>query len=82
MGFDTESQEKINLYPNPATDAFYINGLVGPATVKFIDLNGRILQVKQVIDKESISVSSLLKGMYILKIITSEGTIEKKLIKK
>ena len=72
---------KVNLYPNPMTESFQINGVEGTSTVSVSDLNGKILFKKQVIGNENVSVGTLTKGMYIAKIITTEGTIERKIIK-
>lgn len=72
---------KVSLYPNPVTTSFQINGIEGTYTVILSDLNGKNLFTKQVIGNENISVTNLPKGMYIAKIITKEGTIEKKIVK-
>jgi len=45
------------------------------------DLNGKTVLTKQITGNENISVSSLSKGVYILEITTSDGTIEKKIVK-
>ena len=74
--------QKINLYPNPAIDAFQINGVEGLVTLRLLDINGRLLLAKKVTDNESVSVSSLPKGLYIVKLITADGTLERKVIKK
>jgi len=74
--------EKINLYPNPATDAFQISGIEGNVTLKLVDINGRSVLTKQVTNNESVSVSTLPKGLYIIKLITDEGTVERKVVKK
>ena len=72
----------INLYPNPITESFQISGLEGMGTITLSDLNGKIILLKQVFGNENISVGTLSKGIYILKIITNEGTIERKVVKK
>ena len=72
---------RVNLYPNPMTESFSISGIECTCTVSVSDLNGKILFKKQVIGNENVSVGTLTKGMYIAKIITTEGTIERKIIK-
>ena len=68
--------------PNPVIDDFQISGVEGVSTLLFTDLNGKVLLTKQVTGNETISVNSLPKGIYIVKIISSEGLIEGKLVKK
>jgi len=70
----------ISLYPNPATEYFKICGLDGTVKLTISDLCCRVLFVKQVLCNEDVSVSSLRKGVYIAKIVTSTVTVEKKLI--
>jgi len=76
----TITNSNISLYPNPITESFQINGFEGLATMTISDLNGKAILTKQVISNESISVGTLPKGMYILKVITNEGTIERKVV--
>jgi len=75
-------EESINIYPNPITNAFRVAVISGTANLQLIDLNGRIVMNKQVTANESISVSSLSQGMYIAKLITAEGIVERKIVKK
>lgn len=76
------SDESISIYPNPATDALYISGINGTATLRLLDVNSRLFIEKQVADNEPISVSLLPQSLYIAKLITSKGTVERKIIKK
>lgn len=72
----------IMIFPNPFTDSFCIFGLKGLATLNLFDLNGRFLLNKQVGENEYVSLGELSKGVYIARLITPEGTIQLKLIKK
>ena len=72
----------IRLYPNPATDGFYVNGIEGTFLLTLFDINGRMLITEKVTDNKLISIGTLTKGIYVVKIITNEGTIERKLVKK
>jgi hypothetical protein len=72
---------KINLYPNPVTSSFQINGNEGAYKVTLYDLNGKTKFSKQVVGNEKIPVGTLSNGVYIAKIITSEGTFERKIVK-
>jgi hypothetical protein len=79
---EATQNEKIRLCPNPTKDAFSVSGIIGVAILKLLDINGRLLLSKQVANNESVSVSSLPQGMYIVKLITTEGITESKIIKK
>jgi len=72
----------ISLYPNPTSDYFQINGIVGTALVSISDLHCRVLLKKQINENEKISVDSLPKGVFIVKISTANQIVEKKLVKK
>jgi hypothetical protein len=74
--------EDFKCFPNPVIDDFRISGFEGVVTLLFTDLNGKVLLTKQVTSNETISVNNLPKGIYIIRIITSEGLIEGKLVKK
>ena len=74
--------EDFKCFPNPVINDFRISGIEGMVTLMFTDLNGKILLTKQVTGNETISVNNLPKGIYIVKIITSEGVIARKLVKK
>ena len=77
-----EVSNYIKIYPNPTSERFCISGLTGVASLKLIDINGKIILIKQVTNNESVLVKNLLKGVYIVKIITDEETVERKLVKK
>ena len=78
----TITNASINLYPNPITESFQISGLEGVGAMTISDLNGKTILSKQVISNESISVGTLPKGIYILKVITNEGTVVREVVKK
>lgn len=71
-----------NFYPNPVSDGFRVKGLEGNALFSLYDLNGQLLITKTIAAGSYISLNTLPKGMYVAKIITSNGTVEKKLVKK
>ena len=72
---------RVSLFPNPVTTSFQINGIEGIYTVTLSNLNGKTLLTKQITGSENISVFNLTIGMYIAKIITKEGTFERKIVK-
>jgi hypothetical protein len=80
-GITDEKIELITLYPNPVSDALRIKGFEGNGSFSMTDINGRVIINKQIISDELIRISSLPKGIYIVKIVTSSGITEKKVIK-
>jgi len=84
VGIDELKKDIFNatVYPNPVTNGFRIKGIEGTSELRLTDLNGKVLLTKQVTGNETITVNNLPQGMYIVKIITSEGMIERKLVKK
>ncbi|MDD5183671.1 MAG: leucine-rich repeat protein [Paludibacter sp.] len=78
----TLSESNIKIYPNPATDKFSISGLDETAQLTITDLSGKVLVCKQIAGKNTVSVMELPKGIYIVRIITANGTFERKLEKK
>jgi hypothetical protein len=77
----TLKAEKINIYLDPASASFSIHGIEGISSISIYDLNGKAMLCKQVQPDENISISNFPAGMYIVRIITREGTIEKKILK-
>ncbi len=76
----------INIYPNPADDVVNISldGIEGDATIKIIDIQGKLLSKSIVPSGQSvvsINISNMLEGNYLVKIITTKGT-EKLIIKR
>jgi len=82
-GFEiTPSIDEVNVYPNPVTDGFYVSGFEGTALLKLTDINGRLLLASNITSNEFVSIKMFSKSVYIVKIITSGGITERKLVKK
>jgi hypothetical protein len=81
VGFASEMEENLKIYPNPVTDGFSILGLKEKATILIADLNGKQMLSKDVKANETIPVRSLPKGIYIVEIATHTGMIQQKLVK-
>ena len=80
-GLFDEKISSISLYPNPAIDELQIKNLDGVGSFTLSDLSGRQLINKKITNDELVSVSALPKGIYIVRITTKDGTIEKKVVK-
>lgn len=76
------SKDIINLYIKPIDNALLINGINGSGTLKLFDINGRQLLSKQISNNESVLISFLPQGLYIVKLMTSEGITERKIMNK
>ncbi len=70
------------LYPNPATEGFYIDAVDKPVTVSVYNSTGVLLLSKQVSARSYVNMARLPQGQYVVKITTVEGILVKKLIKK
>ncbi len=73
---------KVSLYPNPATDCVQISGIDGNVLLKISNLHCQTFLNKEIVDDEIICLKALPKGAYIAKITSSNGIIERKLVKK
>jgi len=78
----TLNEESISIYPNPVTDRFQIRGIEEISDFRLTDLYGKLLLQKQVRANESVCVSALPTGMYIINIFNNGVSYQKKIIKK
>ncbi len=75
------SDQDIKIYPNPTIDYLVVSDLLEGGAVSIIDISGKIMLKQQLKNNDKISISSFPKGIYSLIISSSEGTVEKKIIK-
>ncbi len=75
------SLNKIKVYPNPSSSKIFIKSQEDPVTkVEIYNLPGkRIITIND--NVESINISSLVSGIYLMKIFTEAGSTVKKIIK-
>jgi len=76
-GISALADEKVALYPNPATTYFNINV---DAMVKVYTSNGVAVLSAQVKGNEPVATGNLKAGLYVVKIITGNGVTTKSLI--
>ncbi|WP_396198387.1 alpha-amylase family glycosyl hydrolase [Flavobacterium sp.] len=76
-----ETISKVELYPNPSTNAFQIS--VDAKKVEIYSLTGQLIQTENNCGaNKEINISNLAKGIYIVKITNSDAiSLNKKLIK-
>lgn len=79
-GLETQSNidNQIILYPNPANDWFGINSILSIQKIELFDFTGKVIKTSHI---NNMFVGDLSKGIYIVNIHTSEGSILRKLIK-
>lgn len=70
----------LSIYPNPTTEILNIKTLDKVLEVSIFDISGKQINTKIV--NGQINVNSLLKGNYILRIVTDKATYQEKFIKK
>ena len=74
---------KIAISSNPVSESFQIFGLEGSANLSLFDLAGHaVIQQQEVNAGSLIFVNHLQQGMYVVRIQTPQGTIERKILKK
>ncbi|RMA57757.1 M36 family metallopeptidase [Ulvibacter antarcticus] len=84
---ETESHvlDEIAIYPNPASEVLQISSPIVPIEkVELRDLMGRIIYSESFRNENNVklNISTEATGVYFVSVITSEGTIVKRLIKK
>ncbi len=81
VGIETNEQRELSIYPNPVTSQFSVLSNQLPITnISIIDITGKTVKS---INKNTntVDVSDLQNGLYILKIQTENGTYHNRFIK-
>lgn len=81
LGVDDNMLSQVSVYPNPTSNVL---NLQTPANVEInsvglYDILGK--QVNARLNNGTINVSALSQGVYLLKVVTSAGTLTKKIVK-
>ena len=74
------TDENIILYPNPTSGRLNITGLNDPADANIYSINGQLIKSIQQINN-SIDISELTTGIYILKMKSDDKTLVRKVVK-
>lgn len=80
---EVESGNKVNIYPNPVENGFFIvslgSGGVESATLQLFDLQGRLLFTTFVTDEQEVKIPEIKSGVYILQLNGPNGKLVKRL---
>jgi len=73
-GITDEEEPSLTIFPNPAQDEITISG-VKPESVTLYDIMGKMIVSKFDSESNKINIKKLPNGLYIIKIITSDGKV-------
>lgn len=78
------TKNKIIIYPNPATDKLFVNSNgLDVNKIQLIDSTGKIIYtVNKLEQNQSIDLSTFSRGLYLIKVHTSNGIYTEKIIKR
>ena len=80
-GLNDLQESTVEIFPNPATEGeIHFTGIEAVIEVKVIDMLGRAIHVNANLTNETINVSSLEDGKYILQIFTESGSFTKEFV--
>ncbi len=72
----------VSLYPNPTTGTIYLDaGTRSFRSLILLSINGKELMRWENPPTSQIDIGHLAQGIYILKMVTSEGTVQKKVVR-
>ena len=66
LRIETPISKEIVIYPNPAKDFLYFNGLPYNQRIEIINLEGKVIK-SEIISNNSVNINSLQSGVYIVK---------------
>jgi hypothetical protein len=81
-GLDANELPQISIYPNPATDFIYLNGIEEARAVHIYSVNGQLVKSYQEFN-DKINISELNEGLFLITVTTLDGKqISSRFIKK
>lgn len=81
-GVNSPSYESIQLYPTVTTDVFKIKGLTTVSKISIFNIAGKVCQITDASNDTEISIKSLPKGIYYVKVSGLASPVVRKLLKK
>lgn len=81
-GLEKTMLENIEIAPNPANDMFMVTGDFDKLNLQVLDINGRqLIHVTNLNNNQPLDISTLPKGVYLVKLENETGFCTKKLLK-
>ena len=71
---ETDKENRISLYPNPASNTLYLKGLTGQ-NIRIYNITGQLVMTVNNFADHSIDISSLGSGSYTLQAVTEDNTV-------
>ncbi|AWI26221.1 T9SS type A sorting domain-containing protein [Flavobacterium pallidum] len=82
LGIDPIGSNSVMLYPNPTHDRVQVATKAAAATVTVFDINGRLIYTQQLVNGSGdIDLTNVQAGVYLFRVATEKGTINKKVVK-
>jgi hypothetical protein len=81
---DFTAEIETNMYPNPTDALVTVESASQLQNITIYDIQGRIVYTEKYTDnslKSTIDVSTFVKGVYLVKLLTTKGQVTKKLIR-
>ncbi len=69
------------VYPNPAGAQLFVKSTLTPVWVEIRDLSGRLLQSGRLAEGQGMDVLNLAPGLYLVRVVTAEGSWAKQWMK-
>jgi hypothetical protein len=80
---DASKSNTVNIYPNPSNGIYNMTGLIINSKITVYDAIGQIVYTSTTTEsKETIDISNLPNGVYMIQLNSENGTTTKKVIKK
>lgn len=81
VGLDAWAANSYELYPNPFRDEIRIEGINGEASIRMLDINGRLVYQKEVMGSTRLNVAHLPKGIYLVEIVEASRVSRMRVLK-
>jgi hypothetical protein len=75
------SRTSYDIYPNPFSEGFYITNLPVETHLEIFDIRGKLIYHAELKANIMVHPGLLSKGIYILKLINSQGSTQQKIVK-
>ncbi|MCF6128225.1 S8 family serine peptidase [Flavobacterium sp. AS60] len=78
------SREQILVYPNPVNDLLHVTNANNITKYQLFDIQGRLIKSEKLTNQSNFTIdtSMLIKGVYMLNLITENGSFVEKIVKK